>query len=182
MTEDLSQLWNATDALIEVAAVHEAGHACIAVEMGGVNGAPVFSSVSIESSPNEHGVVPGGVAINPQWFERRSAVDRGAILLAGWYAQEAHRLDAESGREFRDAALEKLNDNSDCTDDIGRVLEIEPHDDQDVDAFWGSVLERLSQLWVQARPRIDLVAAALATRRTLSWRDFLIVVGEESDE
>lgn len=179
--DDLTDLWDLSEQRRDVAAVHESGHACFCIAIGGHDTeSPSFTSVTIDEEPNEHGVVPGGVAVDPVWFERRSVVDRVAVLLAGWYAQEARLLEVNSGSELREAALDKLNDNSDCTDDIGRVLGLEPIDTSDLAGFWDAVLARVTHLWAIARPMVDQVAAALATRRVLSWEDVQHLLAEDA--
>lgn len=103
---------------------HEAGHAAVAWCLSDGPKAP-FKYVEVGTMA-EHalGVVPGGVAIDIEWFERLPPVDQGAIDLAGLYYQDELSQPATDDRYTREEWREVLDavDGADGTDDYARAI------------------------------------------------------------
>jgi len=168
--DDLSQIWDQSDSLRETAARHEAGHACFALEVAGWEcAAPIFTEVQIETKPNDFGVVQGRVALVPSWARKLAPIDKAAILLGGWYAQEGHTERIDSGEQLRKKCIDKFYANTDCTDDISRILEIEPNDLSEQSQFWDLLLARGEHLWLASKKHIEALSRALLTYDMMSY-------------
>jgi hypothetical protein len=100
---------------------HEAGHAAAAWLVQGNLDVPPFTYIEIGTmQKHAGGVVPGGVAIDPDWFATLSPKQKSAILLAGVYAQDYEGpYTADSWRQLLDG-LEGANG----TDDYLKVREV----------------------------------------------------------
>ena len=169
---DLADLFDCSADLRHRAALHEAGHAAFSWAVGGwTDDAPPFEFLEIEEEPNEFGIIPGSFQPAATWFASLSDVKRAVVMLGGWFAQEGQDHPAEDGAALRSCLIDKLNDNSDCTDDIGKVLELEPLGDDDAAAFWQHVHLLLDDLQSSALPAAAALADRLEERKRLSWDD-----------
>ncbi len=170
---ELEQLWinNHKKVCRETAALHEAGHACfilaIAIEKGY---SPNLKSVSIEKEANEWGIVSGEVDVGIDTF---ACLDQAACILAGWYAQDGNEKNLES-RNLKDLLIDKLDANTDCTDDIRKTLELA---DQAPKGFWTSLSRRVKELWAICETSIRTVADELLKGGRLSGEQVTALVG-----
>lgn len=68
--------------------IHEAGHAATSWLISGIQNAPPFEYIEIQTFElATQGIVPGYVPCDPRWFASRSPVERAEIYLGGIYCQ-----------------------------------------------------------------------------------------------
>jgi hypothetical protein len=159
--EDLQQIFLDDDAerRIRRTAQHEAGHAAAAWLIRDAIDAPPFEYIELGTlEQHAGGIVPGGVKYDAKWFETLVPVDKGAILLAGVYAQEYDQ--PYSADEWRDL-LDGL-DGADGIDDYARAMEVASEIGQHQHEFDQQVLERLTALEPHMGAFTKLIASELS--------------------